>query len=300
MATYDSKPFSLSVHFNAPHPPIGMSSKTVLLVIFWYCPSNRSNSCVLHLHLVYTVATSSYVDYYLKNKKSIPVSKSIHDEFRNSAYKMDSPEEKRQARLEKKRNAQKERKANIRERRQKRKESDIADIFSTNNTNTTADDSFSGIYDDQQGYRNLKTKRKQKRIAQNAYSRPDWIKETTAVYWGMIEEIDHWVGELMETLKQCNMDKNTLVVFTADHGEMVSSYISRQNKHQVFHAFRFSLKLSIALTQLGAHGRLGKVCLHACRQDLIGFSSAVPDSLLHLLVLNFFRVYCSRKQSEYR
>jgi len=50
------------------------------------------------------------------------------------------------------------------------------------------------------------------------------------VYYGMVEELDAQVGEVLKALEECNAHKNTLVIFTADHGEM-----------------------------LGAHGKLGKV-----------------------------------------
>lgn len=50
------------------------------------------------------------------------------------------------------------------------------------------------------------------------------IKEIRAQYWAMIALIDHEIGRILETLKHSGMEKNTLVVFTSDHGEMLGNH----------------------------------------------------------------------------
>ena len=40
-------------------------------------------------------------------------------------------------------------------------------------------------------------------------------------YYGMISYIDDKVGEIMTVLKNTGLDENTIVIFTADHGEMM-------------------------------------------------------------------------------
>jgi len=62
----------------------------------------------------------------------------------------------------------------------------------------------------------------------NEYSR-DEMKRMRANYYGKIALIDHWCGKIIDTLKRRGTWDNTLVIFTADHGE-----------------------------HMGAHGRLGK------------------------------------------
>jgi hypothetical protein len=37
----------------------------------------------------------------------------------------------------------------------------------------------------------------------------------------MVEEIDHYVGQLLQILREAGIAKNTMVVFTTDHGEML-------------------------------------------------------------------------------
>ena len=39
-----------------------------------------------------------------------------------------------------------------------------------------------------------------------------------AAYAGMISQMDHNVGRLLDTLKACGLDKNTIVIFTSDNG----------------------------------------------------------------------------------
>ena len=39
-----------------------------------------------------------------------------------------------------------------------------------------------------------------------------------AAYAGMISQMDHTVGRLLDTLKACGLDKNTIVIFTSDNG----------------------------------------------------------------------------------
>ncbi len=40
-------------------------------------------------------------------------------------------------------------------------------------------------------------------------------------YYAMISDIDQKIGQLLCTLRECNMDNNTVVLFTSDHGDMV-------------------------------------------------------------------------------
>lgn len=50
---------------------------------------------------------------------------------------------------------------------------------------------------------------------------PDDILRSRHAYYGMISYIDDKVGELIDVLRQTDQLENTIVVFTADHGEML-------------------------------------------------------------------------------
>lgn len=60
------------------------------------------------------------------------------------------------------------------------------------------------------------------------YSDPELIKYMISNYYGLINEIDHWVGEILATLEKNGLSENTLVIFTSDHGEMLGSHGMRE------------------------------------------------------------------------
>lgn len=47
------------------------------------------------------------------------------------------------------------------------------------------------------------------------------VRNARHAYYGMVSYIDQKVGRILSTMKQLGLDKNTLLVFTADHGEML-------------------------------------------------------------------------------
>ncbi len=50
------------------------------------------------------------------------------------------------------------------------------------------------------------------------------VRQMRSNYYGMVAEIDHWVGQILARLKKHGLDKNTLVIFTSDHGEMLGDH----------------------------------------------------------------------------
>ncbi|MDQ8192824.1 sulfatase-like hydrolase/transferase [Coraliomargarita sp. SDUM461004] len=51
----------------------------------------------------------------------------------------------------------------------------------------------------------------------------DW-RRLQANYYGLISMVDHQVGRILEKLSACDLDQDTLVVFTSDHGDMMGSH----------------------------------------------------------------------------
>ena len=47
------------------------------------------------------------------------------------------------------------------------------------------------------------------------------IKNARHGYYGMISYVDEKIGKLLEALEETGLDKNTVVIFTSDHGEML-------------------------------------------------------------------------------
>ena len=60
------------------------------------------------------------------------------------------------------------------------------------------------------------------------YRDKDKIKYMISNYYGLIKEIDDWVGAILHTLDEHGLTDNTLVVFTSDHGEMLGSHGMRE------------------------------------------------------------------------
>jgi uncharacterized sulfatase len=46
----------------------------------------------------------------------------------------------------------------------------------------------------------------------------------TRAYWGSVGLIDKNVGKMLDTLKQCGIEDDTIVVFTADHGDYMGAH----------------------------------------------------------------------------
>jgi len=65
------------------------------------------------------------------------------------------------------------------------------------------------------------------------YQKPENIRAMMSIYYGMVKEVDDNIGRLLHQLDEFGLARNTLVIFTADHGEM-----------------------------LGAHGMRGKACFY--------------------------------------
>lgn len=50
------------------------------------------------------------------------------------------------------------------------------------------------------------------------------LQEMMALTFGMITNIDDRIGMVMDTLKKCGVDQNTVVIFTADHGDLMGDH----------------------------------------------------------------------------
>jgi arylsulfatase A-like enzyme len=60
------------------------------------------------------------------------------------------------------------------------------------------------------------------------YRDPEKIKYMISNYYGLIRELDDWVGKILDKLDELGLAENTLVVFTSDHGEMLGAHGLRE------------------------------------------------------------------------
>ncbi len=64
---------------------------------------------------------------------------------------------------------------------------------------------------------------------------PDGLGSYISLYYGLVREVDDWVGRILAALDAAGLASNTLVVFTADHGEMLGEH-SRVSKMVFYEA----------------------------------------------------------------
>lgn len=60
------------------------------------------------------------------------------------------------------------------------------------------------------------------------YADPEQIRYMISNYYGLIAELDDWVGKILDKLDELGLADNTLVVFTSDHGEMLGAHGLRE------------------------------------------------------------------------
>jgi arylsulfatase A-like enzyme len=56
------------------------------------------------------------------------------------------------------------------------------------------------------------------------YRNPVNIQQMSSIYYGMVTEVDDWVGKILKRLDELGLAQNTLVIFTSDHGEMLGDH----------------------------------------------------------------------------
>lgn len=74
---------------------------------------------------------------------------------------------------------------------------------------------------------------------------PALVKFMVARYYALITEIDHWVGQILDELRRSGKEKDTLVVFVSDHGEMLGDHGTREKNIFLEGSVRVPLILSM-------------------------------------------------------
>ncbi len=64
---------------------------------------------------------------------------------------------------------------------------------------------------------------------------PEGLGSYMSLYYGLVKEVDDWVGRMLAALEQAGLAGNTLVVFLADHGDMMGEH-SRVSKMVFYEA----------------------------------------------------------------
>lgn len=114
---------------------------------------------------------------------------------------------------------------------------------------------------------------------------PESLKEKArqdlAGYYAHIAALDDCIGDVLGTLKECRIEKNTIFVFTADHGDML--YSQGQTKKQK--PWEESVRIPFLLRYPAVHGKSGKtidmpINTPDIMPTLLGLSGiAIPESV---------------------
>jgi arylsulfatase A-like enzyme len=72
---------------------------------------------------------------------------------------------------------------------------------------------------------------------------PDDLKTLRAIYFGLASEVDHHIGRILDFLKETGQYDDTLIVITADHGEMLGDLGLWAKQHVFDPAYRVPLAI---------------------------------------------------------
>jgi len=62
------------------------------------------------------------------------------------------------------------------------------------------------------------------RLDDTEYADPNKITYMISNYYGLIKEIDDWVGKILDKLDEHELTDNTMIIFVSDHGEMLGAH----------------------------------------------------------------------------
>ncbi len=88
----------------------------------------------------------------------------------------------------------------------------------------------------------------------------DRVKAALAGYYAHCAALDDCVGELMGTLRETGLERNTLVVFTSDHGDLLGSHGGFNKQHAYDESIRVPLIFSWP-EGFGSRGRVLEVVI---------------------------------------
>jgi arylsulfatase A-like enzyme len=63
-----------------------------------------------------------------------------------------------------------------------------------------------------------------KGLADTTYRDKDNVRQMISNYYGLVTEVDDWVGRILHRLDELGLADNTLVIFTSDHGDMLGDH----------------------------------------------------------------------------
>lgn len=98
---------------------------------------------------------------------------------------------------------------------------------------------------------------------------PEAVRVQRAYYYASVSFVDHWIGEILDALERAGLVENTLVLFTADHGEYLGDHwaFGKRGFHDAAARLPFLLRWP------------GRVAAGVERHDLVGLTDVAPTLL---------------------
>ena len=99
-----------------------------------------------------------------------------------------------------------------------------------------------------------------------AHRDPDRMRRIRALYYGLVGQVDDGIARIMAALRELGLEEDTVVLFTADHGEMLGDHgLSQKNC-----PYEPSVRVPLLLRWPGRTGA-GAVC-----EDPVGLTDVLP------------------------
>lgn len=112
------------------------------------------------------------------------------------------------------------------------------------------------------------------------YGNPTLIKYMMSEYFGLVTEIDDYVGKIIEELERLKLRDNTLVVFISDHGEMLGAHGMREKN--VFYEESAHVPMILNhpkhITPRIVHDKVGTISLFSTILDYLNIPHETRDS----------------------
>lgn len=105
-----------------------------------------------------------------------------------------------------------------------------------------------------------------------AHRDPARMRRLRALYYGLIGQVDDGIGRIMAALRELRLEENTVVLFTADHGEMLGDHGLSQKNCPYEAAVRVPL-----LLRWPRRTRAGAAC-----GDPVGLTDVLPTLIAEL------------------
>lgn len=118
-----------------------------------------------------------------------------------------------------------------------------------------------------------------------AAENPEIYKRYISYYYALVSEVDHYLGVILQELKDQGLADNTIVIYSSDHGDFVAAHGMVEKCARFHNVYEDTLRVPLIISW-PSHFRQGQVCnglaelvdLYPTVLDLTGISSP-EDSL---------------------